>query len=212
MFICRCLIVLFCASGAGASTSRPAKSAASGLPVILQQPISQYVAQYDTAIFTTRLAGEPFTEMTWHNATRTERPHPIPETIGLDVHSPNLLIPGCLDNDSYNGTYWLSVANAAGAVTTRRARLTVVPAPRITGGSPNRTVRLGSSLSLTINSAPDRAPWKKYEWRKDGAPLRMTRVLHLKHLQLSDSGDYECVISTIGGSVSATVTVLVLPY
>jgi len=99
-------------------------------PVIVSQPNDVTVAEHGTAVFQVTLNNSgPYTTIIWHNDNPLEGPHQIPDTIGLDVHNTKLVIPNCLNADNYNGVYWLAVTNSAGGTVSRKARLTVVPAP-----------------------------------------------------------------------------------
>jgi len=179
-------------------------------PVILQQPRDLFVAEHDTATFTAVVGGgTDFTSVIWHMSSVTERPHQIPDDLGFDVHDTTLRVPDCLDNGSYNGVYWLAVTNSSGGTVTRHARLTVVLPPLIIGGSESRTVHRGAFITLFVTTAVDHAPSKHYEWFKDGNSLHVGRLLPLRNLQPSDSGEYTCVVTTLAGTTSGTVTITV---
>ena len=100
------------------------------LPVIVVHPPDVTVQEHATAVFAVTLNNSgPYTTIIWHNDNPLEGSHQIPDGIGLDVHNPRLQIFNCLNADNYNGLYWLAVTNAAGGTVSRKARLTVIPAP-----------------------------------------------------------------------------------
>jgi hypothetical protein len=96
-------------------------------PVIVVQPSNVTVHEHDTATFQVLLNDSgPYTTIVWHNDNPLEGPHEIPDGIGLNVHSPRLVIPNCLNADNFNGLYWIAVTNASGGTVSTKARLTVV--------------------------------------------------------------------------------------
>jgi hypothetical protein len=178
-------------------------------PVIVQQPpLITYVAEHDTATFAPTIAGDGLV-FSWWMRSVTEPAHAIPDDLGFEVHDMTLEVPNSLNNGSYNGVYWLVAANAAGTIQTRRARLIVVPEPQIIATSPDRVVRAGGSTIVWVKVAPDHAPVRTFQWFKDGAPVRAGRMLYLHNIQPDAAGEYDCVVTTVGGTTTGSVSVTV---
>jgi hypothetical protein len=188
------------------SVSSPAELEVLLRPAFMLQPQNTVVGQYGTAVFTTEVNDSgPYTRMIWHNSNPLEGSHQIPSTIGLKVNEPTLTIPNCLDTDSYNGLYWFAVTNAAAGAKSRKARLTVVGPPRFSRQPPDRTVNVGTTIVLTVKVVKDAGPPVTYQWHKDGRPIPGATLnrLVLPAVQTTDTGNYYCVASGIGGTATS---------
>jgi hypothetical protein len=190
---------------AGEATELKPRADGSLKPRILAQPRNTVVGEHDTAVFETVLNDSaPYSRIIWHNSNPLEGPHEIPSTIGIVVDEPRMEIENCLNNQSYNGKYWIAVTNSAGGTKSIKARLTVVGPPRVATEPRDRTVRVGRVASFSFRLVPDKSPTTAYQWFKDGKPIAgaVQKSLVLPGVQSTDEGNYYCVVTTIGGSVS----------
>uniref|UniRef100_A0A061RT25 Meckel syndrome type 1 protein n=2 Tax=Tetraselmis sp. GSL018 TaxID=582737 RepID=A0A061RT25_9CHLO len=105
---------------------------------------------------------------------------------------------------SDQGEYFCVVANADGKVTSRSARLIVVPSLGFLE-QPDPRLQFNEGQTATVSvKAKGKAPLS-YQWQKDGKPLRFDESctspdLVISDLGPSDSGLYRCEISNEGAS------------
>lgn len=183
-------------------------------PHIVVQPRSSIVGVHQTAQFTVSLDNSgPYSRVIWHNKNPLEGSHQIPPGSAEGVSTTTLTVRDCADNQSYNGTYWIAVTNAAGGTVSQKVRLTVVSPPQITKDPVSKTVNRGRTVYFSVAAFTDKAPSKSYQWYKDGRALpgATFKQLGLGNVQSTDRGGYYCVVTTIGGSAtsgSAYLTVL----
>ncbi len=110
------------------------------------------------------------------------------------------------------GDYVVTVTNAKGSTTSKKATLTVLPhAPVIAVPPQSQSANSGASVTLSV-TATSEAP-VTYQWLFNGKKIGGEKgaTLTLTKLKSSDSGAYSVVVSNDGGSVTsaaATVTVL----
>jgi hypothetical protein len=195
------------------SSSSPARLEVQKRPIILQQPRNQIVGEGTTATFDVTLNDSgPYNSVQWWHHSTQEPHHPIPPTAAGGVNTFHLEIDNTSNNGTYNGLYWIVVANNAGTAISRRASLNVIGPPRLTSEPQDRIVRRGGTAAFSISIAPDAAGAKSKQWYKDGEPLpgKTGRVLGLVNVQPDSQGLYYCVVSSLGGTTSsygATLTV-----
>lgn len=174
-------------------------------PQIVGQPRNTIVGEHDTAYFYSILnESAPYSRIIWHNSNPLEGPHEIPSTIGIVVDEPTLQIDNCLNNQSYNGLYWIAVTNSVGGTKSRKARLTVVSAPRVLSEPRDKTVKQNGAVAFTFQLVRDKAPTREFQWYKDGSPIAgaTQKTLILRGVQPTDQGNYYCMVTTIGGTVT----------
>ena len=97
------------------------------------------------------------------------------------------------------------MTNAGAGTVSRKARLTVINPPQFLRAPPDKTVRAGTTVTLSVQLAPDPAPEKTFQWFKDGdeIPGATNKRLVLANVQATDAGNYYCVATSIGGSASS---------
>lgn len=108
------------------------------------------------------------------------------------------------------GSYRLVVTNAAGALTTRAALLTVLVPVRIEQQPLSQTVPVGTDVSFSVTATGRPSP--SYQWLKDGAPLegQTNAALTLPSVVRADVGIYTVVVSNSVNSVTSDEAVLAL--
>lgn len=109
------------------------------------------------------------------------------------------------------GTYMVSVANAAGAMTSPAATLTVLVPPQITLQPVSRSIDPGSPATFNV-LVGGTVPFT-YDWRRNGTSLGINNAtLTLQNVQPAQAGAYTVVISNSAGSTeSDPADLLVLP-
>jgi hypothetical protein len=120
--------------------------------------------------------------------------------------TPSLFLSNVQPSDA--GSYTLSVTNAAGAITSSVATLTVLVPPAITAQPQSRTNLLGTTATFSV-LATGTAPLN-YQWRFNNSDLPGANgtSLVLNSVQSSDAGNYSVVITNSGGSITSAVAVL----
>lgn len=190
----------------GEEVSAPAALEVVRRPAFLQQPKNVIVGEHATAVFSTVLNDSaPYQRLIWHNDNPLEGPHEIPPSTGLVVDEPALTIPNCLNTDSYNGVYWLAATNGAAGIASKKARLTVVGPPILSIQPLDRTVRIGTTVTLTVKPAPSPEPPESYQWFKEGRPIEgaTTKKLVIRKAQPTDEGNYYCIVTGLGGKTAS---------
>lgn len=111
------------------------------------------------------------------------------------------------------GNYSVIVSNSALVVTSAPAQLTVLSAPVIVQGLPNRILSVGYPATLAVEAAGQSA--LTYEWKKNGVtvPGATNNYLALASPQFSDSGAYSVEVRNGLGAAtnSAQITVSYTP-
>ena len=110
------------------------------------------------------------------------------------------------------GTYYATVANAAGSVTSAVATLTVYGAPIITGQSPTSIqVFRGTSPTLHVTAI---GPSPAYQWSVNGSPISGATASSYTIANVQNNGSYTCAVTNSYGSTpisSINVSVLAAP-
>jgi hypothetical protein len=171
-------------------------------PVITEHPQNVTVTQGTSFTLTVTASGAGLAYQ-WHKTTN----------FGSEI--PNL-------RNSYytktatlvdSGTYYVTVSNNKGSVTSNMATVTVteaVTAPTITRHPTNVTVNQGSSFTLTVTASGNNL---SYQWYKNGSAISgATSTSYTKSATTSDAGSYYVrITNSAGNAVSNTVTLTVTP-
>jgi len=112
------------------------------------------------------------------------------------------------------GSYQVLVINAASAISSAAAELTVLIPANIVGQPVAQSVEPGANVSLSV-VATSSSPIS-YQWRKNGIPINgaTSSVLSLANVQPSDDAIYSVVLTDAVGPITSDavrVTVLVNP-
>ncbi|HWH71574.1 MAG TPA: immunoglobulin domain-containing protein, partial [Candidatus Sulfotelmatobacter sp.] len=176
-------------------------------PLITRPPGSRTNVAGTTASFVVTVSGTaPFTYQ-WFKATS-----PI-----SGATEATLTLPGVSDADA--GAYSVSVANAAGTVTSPPATLTIIHPPLILRQPASQTNLAGTTVTFT-GQASGTAPLG-YQWRfgdnnlSEGGQFSgvTTPTLSIFSLHPTNAGEYSLVVTNPAGSVlsqTATLAVSVL--
>ncbi|MCZ7641009.1 MAG: immunoglobulin domain-containing protein [Verrucomicrobia bacterium] len=133
----------------------------------------------------------------------------------VGVNTATLTIVGAQVSDQ--GRYAVTVANAAGSVTSDGALLTVYPpAPVITQPPQSQTVSLGDPVSFEVVATATEPV--SYRWFRDETVLADggrfsgtgTARLQIAAVEAEDAGDYRVSIEDAGGSVISTAARLTI--
>ncbi|MCS7337803.1 MAG: immunoglobulin domain-containing protein [Verrucomicrobiae bacterium] len=172
-------------------------------PVIVQQPQSRTNYAGTTASFSVVATGSlPLFYQWFFNLTNAL----------AGQTSPTLTLTNVQSADA--GDYTVVVTNAAGAVTSQVAKLTVIVLqmpPSIVSQPQSQTVREGGTATFTVG-AEGTGPLS-YQWyRASGAPLanRTNAVLVLENVSTNDAGGYFAVVINPYGSATSAVATLVV--
>ena len=189
----------------GAVTSAPAMlSVTASPPVILSAPSSQTAAMGSTVDFVVSADGAPPPACQWFfNGTNA---------LG---GATNAVLELVHVQPAQAGAYTVVITNAAGAVTSPPAVLTVLD-PAIVTQPANQLAMLGATASFSVVAAGT-APLG-FQWFKDSAQLNdggntsgaQTAALTLAAVSSRDAGGYCVVISNPSGSVTSLVAVLTI--
>jgi hypothetical protein len=160
-------LALSACGGGGSSpgTPPPPPPPAATPPAVVTQPANATVAEGANATFTVSASGDAPLSYRWRSGT-TE----LTDGAGISGASTATLIIGA--PYSLNGArYSVRVSNAAGAVTSTDAVLTVTPvAPTINTQPANTTVVAGQSAAFTISVTGGTVP-VTYQWKRDGVAI-----------------------------------------
>jgi autotransporter-associated beta strand protein len=105
------------------------------------------------------------------------------------------------------GIYSVLVSNAAGALMSSNATLTVID-PAILTQPVGITNIIGSTVSFNVTAGG--TPLLTYQWNLNGSPLsgRTLATLSLTNISNSDAGDYTVIVTSALGSVTSAVATL----
>ncbi|MGH7941017.1 MAG: immunoglobulin domain-containing protein, partial [Limisphaerales bacterium] len=116
-----------------------------------------------------------------------------------------------------SGAYTVVVTNFWGSISSSNITL-MVESPLSVSAPEGQTNYAGSDLSLSV--APSGTPPFAYQWQKGGVNLAgggglsgvFTNILNIAPAAVSDSGDYQVVVTNTSGSVTSSVAVVsILP-
>jgi hypothetical protein len=171
-------------------------------PAITSQPVSQSVATGSTATFTVGASGTAPLSYQWFKNSAA--------ISGATASSYTTPATTASDNGS---TFYVTVTNSAGSVTSATATLTVSSpvAPTITTQPSNVTVNAGQTASFSV-TATGTSPLS-YQWRKNGTNISGATAASYTTpaTVIGDSGStFSVVVSnSVGGATSNNATLTV---
>ncbi|KAH6928080.1 hypothetical protein HPB50_011607 [Hyalomma asiaticum] len=169
-------------------------------------PNNASVGQRGTAICTATEGDRPLTFRWLKNGRRLEgKDGTVTDNVDFSV-----LKIESLDVDS-SGNYTCVVTNLGGSAS-QSAALTVHGPPKVVPFVMPKNLLVGERISITCSAASGTKPLT-FAWIKDdatlhrGSALRITdssdySTLSIENLKTSDAGNYTCVVSNSGGTVS----------
>jgi uncharacterized repeat protein (TIGR01451 family) len=184
---------------AGAVTSTVATLTVLVPPSIVSQPTNQTVIAGATTSFQVVASGSRPLSFQWF----------FNQTGALaGAANATLTVPNAQAANA--GGYSVVVTNAAGAVTSSLATLTVLVPPTITQQPQSQTVTIGADVCFTVQ-ATGTAPLN-YQWRFGGKPLagETNSQLCLSGVSENASGSYDVLVANLAGSVSSSKATLVV--
>ena len=178
-------------------TSAPAYLAVYVRPTILLQPTSVQTVLGSNAIFSVGATGTHLCYQWQFNNT----------SLAAETNT-SLLLANVQTNQA--GSYRVVVTNAAGALTSAVASLSIVVPPLLTSQPRSAGVVEGSDVSFTVG-ATGTMPMT-YFWRYNGLPLTTTTTnrLDLRAVQISQAGRYSVLVSNLAGSTLSDEATLVV--
>lgn len=186
-------------AGAALTVLAPAPAVA---PAITTQPAPQVQPPGGSATFAVAASGTGPLSYQW-----TKGGAPIPGATG-----PVLLLSGLSAADE--GSYAVTVSNAAGQVTSAGATLTVLGAPVITTHPAAVTVTAGGSATFEVTAA---GAGLRYQWLRNGVPVNGATSAKYVTAPLTDADGgavFAVVVSNAAGlavSQGAVLTVTAAP-
>jgi hypothetical protein len=183
-------------------------------PEILVQPTNQSLEINLTATFSVTAVGQEPLSYQWQwNGTNLVDGADLVHGGDFSGTTTNVLtISGAQITN--NGIYSVTIMNSSGAVTSSNAVLTVTNVLEITEQPASQTVGVGSDVTFNVDGFATHPYF--LQWQKDGTNLvdggrilGATSVpLTVSNAQLSDTGNYQFIITNNWGSVTSSVAVL----
>jgi len=160
-------------------------------PVIISPPQSQTVAAGSTVTFDVAAGGTGPLNYIWRKG-------------GLNLNAPSLrtlTLPNVQPADA--ASYDVVVFNAAGAMLSPAATLSILGAPAINVQPASQSVLPGATVTFTVG-ATGTAPLA-YQWRKNGVniPGANGSSFQIPGVSASDAAAYSVVVSNGGGTVTS---------
>lgn len=171
-------------------------------PVITTQPANIQVALGGTATLTVTATGEGTLAYQWRRRLADST------VTNLNVNLPTLTLANVMAGDA--GTYFVTVTNAAGAVNSTNAVVTVLTPPAITAQPVGGTYNVGDQVTLSVEftgSTPLSVQWFKDEAEIPGA-IAPSLVLPPVDVRGDLQGSYTVRLSNAAGAVISTPAVL----
>jgi hypothetical protein len=189
--------VAFWTNALSASDVQQLFGAAAVPPSIVLQPQSATNNAGTTATFSVGVRGSsPFSYQWYKNGSQ----------ISGATSSSLVFNPVNLGNA---GNYFVTVANAAGSVTSAVAQLTVYSAPVIVQQTPT-SVQVFSGTSPTLRVSVI-GPSPAYQWSRNGSPLSGATASSYTVANVAASGTYTCAVTnSFGSTPSAPISLTVL--
>ncbi|XP_037498164.1 peroxidasin homolog isoform X3 [Rhipicephalus sanguineus] len=198
-------------------------------PRIVQEPQPQEVELGESANLTCKAEGEPRPDIYW---TQNGVDVYFGGRSGIDILEDGTLVIRSAKED-HEGAYRCRAENAAGAVTSKSAQLSVVAnfenyvdrqdyeKPRILGKPSDVAVMAGRSVTLRCPATGKPTPL--VTWKRDGVPLLQHARYHvsltagmllISATDPSDAGTYRCTATSPIGEDSAAIRLDVqqIPY
>jgi hypothetical protein len=121
---------------------------------------------------------------------------------------------------SATGTYWVRVTSGNGCIGRDTVAITVNPAPVFTTQPLDQIRCVGENINLFVVVSGS-GPYT-YQWQKDGLDMSdggsisgtQTNSLTINNAQITDSGDYTCIVTSICGNMTsdtATLEIVFIP-
>jgi hypothetical protein len=187
-------------NAAGAVTSSIATLTVIAPPSILTQPQPQTVVAANAAAFSSTVTGTAPLSMQWYFGT------------GAIAGATNSTLAWASVAASNAGNYYFTVSNAAGAVTSSIAALTVITPPSILTEPQSQTVIATTAASFSCavaGTAPLTMQWRFGTTAIAGAT---NNTLAWASVAASNAGSYYLTVANAGGAVTSSVATLsVLP-
>ena len=186
----------------GAATSEVAVLSVVILPSFVLSPSNQTWTVGSSAMLTSLATGtEPLTYQWYRGATQLADDARLSGTAGNILSVSNVLT-------SDAGSYAVVASNAAGFSTSAVAVVTVITPPSITAQPRGYSVPVGMPVQLS-GAASGTAPLS-YQWRLNGTDLpgATSNVLNFAALTPADFGNYQLVVTNLGGAATSAVAQL----
>ena len=183
-------------NSAGSLASRDALLTVNVAPNITGQPQSQNVNQGGSALFTVAATGTPALAYQWRFNSA------VISGATLSAYS----ISNVQTNDA--GSYSVLVTNAAGAMLSADAILSVNVPPAIPAQPQGLTTNVGANVSFSV-TATGTSPLG-YQWRFNGTNIAAASASAYtqNNVQANDAGSYSVVVSNIAGTLVSSDAVL----
>jgi hypothetical protein len=115
---------------------------------------------------------------------------------------------------SSSGNYWVRVTSGNGCIDRDTVTITVGTVPAITDHPDNQDICIGESINLLISVSG--VGTYTYQWQKDGSDVTddgdtsgsQTAALTINNAQLSHSGDYTCIVTSLCGDTTSNIAVV----
>jgi len=182
------------------------EACAQSSPAISVQPQDQSVVQGIDAAFSVLASGQAPLAYAWYyeGALLLDDGY---HTQG--AASPQLIISNALTDDA--GSYWVTVSNRHGMVTSKVATLTVIVPPSVTTQPSNQVVSLG--VNVAINATATGSSPLSFRWQKDGVNLTDNghvsgandSTLTISSVQPGDIGNYRLIVTNVYGATTSAV-------
>lgn len=203
--LCLLCVILVCAVGCSGGSSPAAPSTAATAPQIAGQPGAQAVYVGDTATFTVNATGTAPLSYQWSRGGTA-----------ISGATTSTYITPALTLSDDGAQFSVTVANAAGSVSSQSAKLSVaVKAPSIATQPASTSVVAGTAVIFSVTAAG--SPPLVYQWSRSGSPIAgaTASTYTLPMAALSDSGSiFSVTVGNAAGSVNsntATLTVTAAP-
>ena len=169
-------------------------------PFLSKQPSSRTNNAGTIATFTIQAAGTPSLNYQWFKSDVA-----LDDKVAIyGAHTATLTLSNVFGADS--GSYWSTVSNALGGLTSAVANLSVND-PWLSSQPSSQTVSPGQNPVFSV-AAVGTAP--VYQWRKGGVGIvgATTPTLTITNAQRGDAGLYDVIVSSAFGSVTSTSAML----